>query len=171
MKVSQNRIKFWDPCIHPYNFEYPEKKITIMNFTFFRFFQMICLFAQGYFSRIFLYFKFGTTYFFLHKMYPLATLYVNCTCPDQKFWMPPNWRILNAEKKSMLINPDLYVKTTYLNFSQRLSTFINVYCCKGHFLVDNNIIIMWLHDMCLCVASESSHYPILIPLQTTYRVC
>ncbi len=32
-----------------------------------------------------------------------------------------------------LINQNLYISQTYLNFSQRLSTFINVYCCKGYY--------------------------------------
>ncbi len=54
----------------------------------------------------------------------------------------PCGRIPDAQKRAnllsniqALINPDLYVKTTYLTFSQHLSTFINVYCCKGSLLL------------------------------------
>ncbi len=47
---------------------------------------------------------------------------------------------------SAAINPDLCVKTTYLNFSQRVSTLITVYCCKGmllkvYFLRQETLII------------------------------
>ena len=38
--------------------------------------------------------------------------------------MPPRGRILDAGKKYKKVHPDQYVKTTYLNFSQCLSTFI-----------------------------------------------
>ena len=76
----------------------------------------------------------------------LATLYGECSFLYQNFIMPPYGRLfgtifticLSANLLSyihMLIYPDLYVKTTYLNFSQRLSTFINVYCCKGYFFM------------------------------------
>ncbi len=54
----------------------------------------------------------------------------------------------------MLINPDPYVKTTYLNLSQRLSMLIDVYCCKGTNLIHdwvvtfarNRELCFWYHE-------------------------
>ncbi len=78
---------------------------------------------------------------------PLECYTKNVDCAP-KFSNAPRWKIIWYQKKSnkifqyifniclsanllsnirMLIYPDLYVKTTYLNFSQRLLMFINVY--------------------------------------------
>ena len=80
--------------------------------------------------------------FFLHR-------YMEFSVP--KFLNASLRKIIGYRKKSdkclsanllsdihMLINPNLYVKTTYLNLSQRLSMFINVYCSKGTFFSDQS---------------------------------
>ena len=69
-----------------------------------------------------------------------------------------------------VINPALYVKTTYLNFSQRLLMFINIYCCKGYHLSATPLVIInecllsqqHVHQVTgmLCIANQPS-YPCL----------
>ncbi len=71
-----------------------------------------------------------------YENHTLATLYGECSFLYQNVLMPPYGRLFG-----MVIYPDLDVKTTYLNFSQCLSTFTNIYYCKG------SVIIFGIHAL------------------------